>query len=167
MPEMDQPQSRHAPSFDLCPVNRAMGEALGPAIAAMPPWSTVDYPAANLTAFLINEAPALRRFAAMIGNKPAGVVCVRSPWLRGPYLQLLAVLPPYQTLGIGAALLQWFEEQATSGDRWHWLCCSTFNARALAFYEAHGYETITTLTGLLQDGVDEFLMRKRNVRSIK
>lgn len=151
------------PGVELVPVDQALGEALGPAIAAIEPWSVVGFPARQLVAFLTGEDPALRRMAAIIDGQPAGVVGVRMRWLRGPYLQLLAVLPEHQGQGLGAELLSWFEARATEGDRWLWLCCSTFNTRAFGFYEARGYRKVSVLPDLLVDGSDEFLMCKRRV----
>jgi diamine N-acetyltransferase len=151
------------PGVELVAVDQALGETLGAAIAAIEPWSVINFPARHLVAFLTGEDPALRRMAAIIDGHPAGVAGVRMRWLRGPYLQLLAVLPEYQGQGLGAELLRWFEAQATEGDRWFWLCCSTFNTRAFSFYEAHGYQKVAVLPELLVDGSDEFLMRKRRV----
>ena len=44
-------------------------------------------------------------------DKIAGVVAIRSPWLRGPYLELLCVLPDFQRQRIGADVLQWMEQE--------------------------------------------------------
>jgi ribosomal protein S18 acetylase RimI-like enzyme len=149
------------PAFELRAIDGALADYLGPALAAIEPWSVIAYPANRMTAFLAAEDPALRRFAVMVGETPAGAVAIRRPWLCGSYLQLLAVLPSYQGLGLGSRLIRWFEEQAVPPDRWLWLCCSAFNTRAAAFYQMHGYETAATLPDLLIDGMNEFLMRKR------
>ena len=147
--------------LSLRPMTPSVAETLGPAIAGMDPWSAVDYPAEQLTDFLIAEDPALSRLAVYSGEALAGVLAVRSPWLRGPYLQLLAVLPPFQSRGVGAALLGWFEHRASPTSRWLWLCYSSFNTRAGAFYARHGFEEVVSLPDLIDDGRDEVLMRKR------
>ncbi len=149
------------PAFELHAIDGALAEYLGYALVAIEPWSVIAYPASRMTAFLAADAPGLKRFAVMVEETPAGVVAVRRPWLYGPYLQLLAVLPPYQGGGLGGRLLGWFEEQAAPPDRWLWLCCSTFNTRAAGFYQAHGYETAATFSDLLMDGMNEYLMCKR------
>ena len=41
-----------------------------------------------------------------------------------------------------------------------WVCASSFNARALRFYERHGFARAATLPGLVADGYDEILLRK-------
>jgi diamine N-acetyltransferase len=142
-------------------MTQALAGWFGPAVASIEPWSQIDYPASLLTAFLSADDPALLRHAVFVGDAPAGVIAIRSPWLHGPYLQLLAMLPPFQSQGFGASLLDWFESQASPRNRWLWLCHSSFNHRAGAFYARHGFETVTTLTELMNDGGDEILMRKR------
>ncbi len=150
-----------APDLTLRPMTAQLAEFFGPAIAAIEPWSQVHYPAHQLTAFLAADDPALTRRAVFVSHEPAGVICVRSPWFHGPYLQLLALLPPFQSRGYGVALLQWFETQAKPYNRWLWLCHSGFNKRAGAFYARHGFVVVANLPDLLVDGEDEVLMRKR------
>jgi diamine N-acetyltransferase len=133
----------------------------GSAVAAIEPWSQINYPAALLTGFLTAKDASLDRRAIFVEEEPAGIMAVRSPWLRGPYLQVLALLPPFQGQGFGAALLAWFEAQATGNSRWLWLCHSSFNRRAGAFYARHGFSEVATLSDLMIDGGDEVLMRKR------
>jgi diamine N-acetyltransferase len=147
----------------LRPMDCALAEELAPALVAIDPWATLKFPASRFITFFTNEDPALRRLAVFVDNTLAGVVCIRQPWLAGPYLNLLAVLPVFQGLHLGREILGWFEAQATANDRWLWIVCSTFNIRAYDFYRAHGYESAATLTQLISDSSDEFLMRKRVV----
>ncbi len=95
------------------------------------------------------------------GGQLAGAVVIVCPWLAGPYLQMLAVLPPFQNLGIGAAILAWYEAEARGHFRNLWLCMSGFNANAQRFYLAHGYERAAIIPELMRAGDDELLMRKR------
>ena len=91
----------------------------------------------------------------------AGAVSIRFPWLKGPYLELLALLPPFQRQGIGAGILTWFENEASAlGARNVWVCASSFNDGALRFYESHGFRPAAMLRGLVADGYDEILLRK-------
>jgi GNAT superfamily N-acetyltransferase len=96
-----------------------------------------------------------------VRENEAGVVSVRHPWLKGPYLELLALLPEAQNQGIGSRIIAWFESTALShGSRNLWVCASSFNARAVRFYERHGFARAVTLPGLVADGYDEVLLRK-------
>jgi GNAT superfamily N-acetyltransferase len=145
----------------LVPLEAAACATLARAITAMPPWSVVSYPAETLARTLAVSFNGVFRYRIEVEGVTAGAVSVRSPWLKGPYLELLAVLPAFQGRGIGAAFLAWFEaEAAEQAARNLWVCASSFNKRALRFYERHGFQPAATLPGLVADGYDEILLRK-------
>ncbi len=134
---------------------------LAAAIVAMPPWSVMHYPADVLARFLASPDGGVSRYLVEVGGKQAGAVSVRYPWLKGPYLELLAILPEFQGAGIGSAILGWFEQEAMRlGARNLFVCASSFNARALRFYARHGFQPAATLRGLVADGYNEILLRK-------
>lgn len=134
---------------------------LAAAIAAMEPWSVMNYQAEKLAAFLTSPDGGVCRYLVNIADSEAGVVSVRSPWLKGPYLELLALLPQAQNQGIGSSIIGWFEGAALEHQaRNLWVCASSFNARALRFYERHGFRPATVLPDLVADGYDEILLRK-------
>jgi diamine N-acetyltransferase len=136
-------------------------DRLAAAIVAMPPWSVMNYPADTMARFLSTADGCVSRYAVEIGGKQLGAVSVRSPWLKGPYLELLALLPVAQSQGVGSAILTWFEQEALEhGARNLWVCASSFNTRALRFYQRHGFEQAATLPGLVVDGYEEILLRK-------
>jgi ribosomal protein S18 acetylase RimI-like enzyme len=127
----------------------------------MPPWSVMAYPAKRLAQFLATADGGARRHLVEVEGQEAGLVSVRDPWLKGPYLELLALLPPFQSQGLGSAILAWLEREAVAGSaRNLWVCASSFNARALRFYERHGFRRAAMLPGLVADGYDEILLRK-------
>jgi diamine N-acetyltransferase len=135
--------------------------SLAEAIAAIPPWSVVNYPADGLARFLAAPSDGAARYRIEIDGATAGAICVRFPWLKGPYLELMAVLPQFQGKGVGACLLDWFEQEGVrNGARNLWVCASSFNARAVRFYERHGFRPAAVLPGLVADGYDEILLRK-------
>jgi [ribosomal protein S18]-alanine N-acetyltransferase len=143
----------------LSPENAA---DLGEALATMPPWSIIGWPASGLTSAFLKPLPGVYRFEVVSEGAIAGIVTVQQPFLHGPYLQLLAILPPFQGKSFGRQILQWLEDQARLDEaRQSWLCVSTFNARALSFYEEAGFERVAVLEKLASDRSDELLMRKR------
>jgi ribosomal protein S18 acetylase RimI-like enzyme len=141
-------------------MDEAAAHLLGPALAAIDPWARMSYPAAALTEFLARRQDGVRKYAVSCEGALAGAVSVQDDWLKGPYLQLLGLLPGYQGRGIGSALMGWFEAGAVPGARNLWVVVSAFNDRAAAFYRAHGYEPAATLPDLVADGYDEILLRK-------
>lgn len=131
-------------------------------LASIPPWSVMNYPADGIEGYLNRPDPASRRFAIMRAGVPAGVAAFRWPWLRGPYLEMLGLTPEFQGQGLGAAVMDWMEAQGGMADaRWLWLLASSFNARAIVFYQRRGFEAAAHLNDLVADGFTEILMRKR------
>lgn len=146
----------------LQPLDAENAARLGTALAAMPPWSVTGWPAESLTRSFLREVSAMRRFEMIAGGDLAGMAAIQHPFLHGPYLQLLAILPGFQGRNLGLRVLEWMEAQARIEEaRQLWLCVSTFNSRARAFYERFGFEAIAVLDKLASDRTDEILMRKR------
>ena len=132
--------------FSLAPAAFAMIGAYGAALSA------AYYNVPPLLGLLIGTASA-----GLIGLV-LGRIVMR---LRGPYLELLALLPKAQGQGVGASILAWFEQEALKlGARNLWVCASSFNTDALRFYGRHGFHPAATLPGLVADGYDEILLRK-------
>lgn len=137
---------------------------LGAALAAIDPWARYGTTAANLTALFIPNTDGGIRLAirSMKDGRPIGVAVIRSPWLGGPYMQFLALLPGTQGLGHGRAVLDWFETEArAAGVRNIWICAASFNDGALRLYERYGFKHVADLDDLIKPGIDEVLMRKR------
>ncbi len=146
----------------LLPFPVDVAGALGAEFAAMEPWSVYPYPAAALAAYLATVEPGAPRFAVTLDGRIIGAAGLRLNWLRGPYLQFLGVAPPFQGLGIGAAVLAWLESEARrSGARNLWVAVSDFNGAAQRFYARAGFAEAARLDGLVADGRTEILMRKR------
>jgi diamine N-acetyltransferase len=155
--------SRDGLPVTLRPMSSSAAEALGAQTAAIGPWAHYGADADSITVALKRRDDGVIRYEVRCGTALVGAVVVHCPWLAGPYLQLLAVMPAHQNRGIGARILSWFESEGRSRYRNLWLCVSAFNVGAYRFYRAHGFERVATLEGLLRDGDDELLMRKRLV----
>ncbi len=150
-----------APGVRLVPLEPHSVGPLAEAIATMEPWSVMNIPAGRLAAFLASPDGALCRYAVSLDGADAGVVSIRFPWLKGPYLELLALLAQAQDRSIGRTIMAWFEDTARRHEaRNLWVCASSSNARALRFYERHGFQVVARLPGLVAEGYDEILLRK-------
>jgi diamine N-acetyltransferase len=137
-------------------------QRLGPLLAAMEPWSRYPFRGDALAAYLSGIERGAPRYAIMAGNDVAGAVCIRLNWLRGPYLQFLGILPAYQKMKLGSAVLQWLEREARhNSEKNIWVCASDFNDGALRFYERNGFQRTALLEGLVTDTTAEVLLRKR------
>lgn len=149
--------------YSLSPVRADEAAALGARFAGIAPWTRYQ-PGAEALAKLFTPAAdnSIRMAPRTPGGEAAGIVLVRHPWLAGPYVQFLAVVPDHQGRGLGTAMLAWCEEQArAAGQRNLWICAATFNDGAERLYRRFGFETVAVLEDLLKDGFHETLMRKR------
>ena len=134
------------PGARLVALEPASAARLAEAIVAIPPWSAMDYPADAMARFLAASGDGASRYLVEAGGGEAGAVSIRHPWLKGPYLELLALLPPFQRRGIGAGIVSWFEQAGRGlGARNLWVCASSFNDGALRFYQRHGFAPVATL----------------------
>ena len=129
-------------------------------LAMMDPWKGLGYGASALSSYLAGPDPALNRFIVEEEGERVGVVCIRVPWLRGPYLELLAVLPHAQGQGVGHSILTWLEQEARRSANNLWTVTSEFNTRARRFYQAAGFVEVAPLPDLVISGYNELLLRK-------
>jgi ribosomal protein S18 acetylase RimI-like enzyme len=150
-----------ASGASLVRISAGTAATLGASFAAMEPWLGYRITPHGLAAFLGVTEPGCARFAIEMDGELAGAVVVREPWLLGPYLQFLGLLPGRQGGGLGKAVLDWMAAEAPPGARNLWLCVTGSNARARAFYEREGFEHAARLADLVADGTDELLMRRR------
>ena len=135
--------------------------AIAEVLAASEPWLTLNFSPASLANYLIRDDAALRRYAVFVDDQLAGVICVRYPWLRGPYIELLGLFPECRGKGIGKQLLAWAETEARREAANLWVVASSFNHQALSFYQDLGFYPIGPMQGLVSPGQDEILLRKR------
>lgn len=146
----------------LAPMSATDAAWAGATCAAIEPWLSYPFSAAELTAFFAEREPGAPRFVVALDGRMAGALVVRSRWLRGPYVHMLAVAPPLQGRGIGARLLAWAEAEArAAADRNLWIAVTETNSGARRLYERCGFGVVAPLPGLVRDDRVELLMRKR------
>jgi diamine N-acetyltransferase len=159
---VDLGATRDGRSIQLVPMTDAAAATLGDVTATFGPWLAYGFSAAAMARSFAPVIDNATRYQTLVEGTLAGAMVIRNPWLIGPYLQTLAVLPDFQSGGIGGVMLNWFEARARlAKQRSIWLCVAGFNKNALRFYLAHGWEHAADLPDLIQDGVGELLLRKR------
>jgi len=124
------------------------------------PWIRLSFSAASLANYLTREDPSLRRYAISDRDNLMGVICVRYPWLRGPYIELLGLFPNCRGKGVGKQVLSWAETEARRESKNLWVLTSSFNQPAISFYQRQGFYLIGTIQGLVTPEYDEILLRK-------
>ncbi len=142
------------------PVKPSEVSGLASVLTQMDPWKTLGYRSETLSRYLTRLDPGLRRYVVTSGGRAAGCLCIRYPWLMGPFLEMLAVFPDFQGRGLGKSLVLWLEKGVRPAYRNLWTTVSSFNTSAAGFYEHMGFEKTGTLNALLKEGYDEILLRK-------
>ena len=77
-----------------------------------------------------------------------------------PYLHIVAVKEAARGVGIGKALLSFFEQAVFPGSSKVFLVVADFNPEAKRLYERLGYRQVGEIPGLYKEGVTEYLMMK-------
>lgn len=148
-------------SCQLCPITSESARALAQNLVQMQPWQTLGYSTETLKNYLLRSDPALYRFVITVSEQVVGTVGVRYPWLRGAYLELLAVYPSQQGQGIGRIVINWLaEELRSTSSRNLWTLVSSFNTPAQDFYQRLGFITIGQLDDFIVPGYGEIFLRK-------
>lgn len=104
--------------------------------------------------------PGSSLFVAGAENPVGFILLHQKGFLGSPYIAAVAVEEEFRCQQFGGRMLD-FAEKIFSGSRHSYLCVSSFNSRALALYQRHGYVKIGELPDFIADGYCEFLMHKR------
>jgi [ribosomal protein S18]-alanine N-acetyltransferase len=129
-------------------------------MAASDPWITLgrDFHACLAAC----SAPMdVLEIAALEGRR-CGCVLVRPRGVAGaPYIVSIAVDEAFRSQGVGATLLAHVEAAYRARSAHLFLCVSSFNDRARAFYDRHGFEEVGRFRDFIIPGADEVLLHKR------
>ncbi len=151
------PNNMKALSIKIIRMSRSHIPACDDIVTASEPWKTlregVDFSAA------IRQKQA---HVAVIGGALAGfVIFTPEPvFARGGYLRAIGVASAIRSSGIGRKLLAFAEKMTAKKADNFYLCVSSFNRPAQAFYRKQGYERVGTIDGLVRRGMSEHIFRK-------
>ncbi len=129
-------------------------------VAASEPWRTLGEGIRFLPA---GSRTGVASYVCTVGGEPAGFVLF-SPhpvFARGGYLRAIGVAPRFRRQGIGKKLLSFAEKTTARHSLNFFLCVSSFNRRAQAFYKSCGYDRAGKLPDLIMRGVSEYIYWKR------
>jgi ribosomal protein S18 acetylase RimI-like enzyme len=129
-------------------------------MASSDPWLTLGRGLAECRAAC--QRPGYLMLVAREGDQPRAFALLHPRGVAGsPYLASFGVSADARGLGVGAFLLSACEQHFRSSARHFFLCVSSFNTRARAFYERHGYSQVGEFRDYVIDGASEILMHKR------
>jgi diamine N-acetyltransferase len=132
---------------------------LGQRLAQMEPWQSLGFNATSLTDYLSRSDPGLHRYRICHLGAVCGVVAVREPWLRGAYLELLALFAERQGQGIGQQIIRWLSAETAIRSNNLWTTVAAHNQPARRFYAQQGFIAIADIPDLIQPGTHETLLR--------
>jgi ribosomal protein S18 acetylase RimI-like enzyme len=128
-------------------------------MAASEPWITLRRGFEALLPAALD--PDYVVLVARRGEAPCGFIRIHPRGVAGsPYVASVAVAETERGRGVGTALLDATEARYPKA-RYVFLCVSSFNTRARALYERHGYRLVGELPDYVVDGYSELLMGKR------
>jgi ribosomal protein S18 acetylase RimI-like enzyme len=142
------------PALKIVPLTRSHLPACRRIVARSEPWRTlgegVDFASA---------AAARQAYACLRDRQVAGfVIFTPEPvFARGGYLRAIGVDPDMRRHRIGAALLSFAEAATALRARHLFLCASSFNRGAQAFYRKCGYVRVGRITGLIREDTAEII----------
>ena len=130
-------------------------------MASTEPWITLRRSFETCRTLALD--PVFLNLVARRDGAPLGFVRIHPRGVAGsPYIASIAVAPEARGEGVGTALLD-AAERLSPKARYIFLCVSSFNPRARALYERHGYTLVGELPDYVIDGASELLMAKRLV----
>lgn len=135
-------------------------EAVIRMLAGSDPWKKLGYGAADWERLFESSSREREGFVIEADGAVAGLALLRSRFILGEYLELLAIAPQTQGKGFGGFLLAHLEELVFARGKNLFVCVSDFNSGARRFYQRHGYQEIGPIPNLLIQGSAEILMRK-------
>jgi GNAT superfamily N-acetyltransferase len=134
--------------------------AIAARLVTIGPWGAAGVAAETMRERLARPMAATFRFALRQDGRPVGCLVVRHPFMRGPYVELVAVFPEAQRRGLLARVIDWMAAEVADTEANLWLCVTESNAPARAAYAALGFAPVGPLPDLVRVGQTEILMRR-------
>ncbi len=150
------------PALSIVPMRPRHIPACNAIVAASEPWMRLGEHI-NFRPFLSSNTTNTEAHVCLADGEPVGfILFIREPvFARGGYLKAIGVSPHYRGRGIGKRLLSFAEKQTARRAVNFFLCVSSFNRGAQAFYKKHGYRRAGILPGLITPGASEYIYWKR------
>lgn len=145
--------------IELAPLGPDL-ETIALGLAAIDPWARVGRTPETFRAALARPLAATFRFSIRREGACVGVLVIRHPFMRGPYVELIGLFPEAQGHGIARAIVAWMEREVAGEATNLWLCVTDWNTPARAAYAALGFVEVGPLPDLAAGGTTEIFMRK-------
>jgi ribosomal-protein-alanine N-acetyltransferase len=153
----------------IIPMTRSHIAACDAIVAASEPWKTLGERFDFAGALSRKNRSYSRALVCIAENRPVGFVIFNPQpvFARGGYIRSIGVSPSMRRLGIGRKLLSFAEKDTTGCSSNLYLCVSSFNRKAQAFYKGCGYTRVGKLQDLIIPGASEYIYWKRLTSRIR
>ena len=146
--------------LSIIPATDTEREWCAQVMASTDPWITRGRNLEQCRAFCANREYLL--YVAHCGGEPCGFMLMHKRGLASsPYITVLAVAQGFRSQGVGGQMLAFAEDFFRKDARHLFLCVSSFNIRAQAFYARHGFATVGELKDYIKPGASEIILHKR------
>lgn len=145
-------------NLSIVPMKRSHIQACAAITEVSEPWKTLNERINFKKYILLKQA-----YVCMAGEVLTGfIIFTPEPvFARGGYLRAIGVSRSMRRRGIGRKLLAFAEKETARCSQYLYLCVSTFNRAAQAFYRDRGYARAGKLADLIVPGSSEYIYWKR------
>lgn len=146
--------------MDISPATPGDRDWAAALLAGTDPWIRLGTTHAQCLA--VCRDPLYEVHVAREGSERCGVLVLQEKGVAGsPYLKSIAVVEGLRGRGVGSALMDFAEARFRPASRHFFLCVSSFNTRARAFYERRGYTRVGDFPDYVVEGASEVLLHLR------
>lgn len=135
-------------------------EALAAGVAAIDPWAANAVSVESMRERMLRPWPATYRFALRLDGRLVGYLALRHPFMRGPYVETIALFPEAQRRGYARRVVDWMAREVEGEAANLWLSVTEWNAAARAAYAAMGFVEVGPMPDLVVAGQTEIFLRK-------
>jgi ribosomal protein S18 acetylase RimI-like enzyme len=147
------------PPIDVCAASSEDREWTAALLAKSEPWLTLGATLDKCRASCLN--PEYEVYVARSDGIRCGALVLHPRGMASsPYIKSIAVDEGFRSRGIGAELMDFAEGLSRRRSRHIFLCVSSFNTRARAFYERRGYRAVGELEDYVIEGASEIILCK-------
>jgi len=141
----------------IVPMKRTHVRACAEIAASSEPWKTLGE-----TVDFDRYVALKQAYVCLEGSEPAGfIIFTAEPvFARGGYLRAIGVSPHMRRRGNGRKLMSFAENRTARRAPNFYLCVSSFNRQAQAFYRDLGYTRVGRIPGLLSPKTAEYIYWK-------
>jgi ribosomal protein S18 acetylase RimI-like enzyme len=144
-------------SVRIVPMRRSHIRACAEIAASSEPWKTLGETVDFARYLSLKQA-----YVCLVQSEPGGfIIFTPEPvFARGGYLRAIGVAPHLRRSGIGSKLMSFAENRTARRAPNFYLCVSSFNRKAQAFYRDLGYTRVGRIPGLISPKTAEYIYWK-------